>query len=117
MAQAARQEQAETGSDIVRRLVARPLRLRIVDNAPVVTTPMDVQDTDAEADDDLASDVMRLTTEVTLMKAVLKAERREIASLRSQIEMVGGATLPIEDLRHVRDSLATLVNQFIRQPR
>lgn len=122
MAQAARQEMAETGSDIVRRLVVRPLRISVRDAQDTATiiamVPAASEDDDRDESDTISeADVLRLRTEVTLMKAVLKAERSENASLRSQIEKVDGPGASTDDARLVRDRWATLVDQLLRQRR
>ena len=122
MAQAARQEKAETGSDIVRRLVVRPLRVSVWDapnTATVITmVPVTPDDDDQdELEEASTADLLRLKTEVTLMKAVLKAERSEIASLRSQIGKVDAPASSNDDARQVRDRWAALVDQLLRQRR
>ena len=119
MAQAARQEMAETGSDIVRRLVARPLRVTVWDRKDTATVialvPAASEDDDGDESDELSSaDLLRLKTEVTLMKAVLKAERSENASLRALIEKVDDPAALMDDARLVRDRWALLVDQLLR---
>lgn len=119
MAQAARREMAETGSDIVRRLVARPLRVSVgerQDTATVIAlVPPNLEDDDGDESDELSTaDLLRLKTEVTLMKAVLKAERSENASLRALIEKVDDPTASTDDARLVRDRWALLVDQLLR---
>ncbi|KQT14725.1 hypothetical protein ASG40_05290 [Methylobacterium sp. Leaf399] len=119
MAQAAWQVQAETETDIVRRVVARQLRLREPSGSvgatiiPMVAVAAVDRDDD-ETDEVDTSDVMRLQTEVTLMKAVLKAERTENETLRSQMSARGNTG---EEVRLVRDRWAILVDQLLRQPR
>lgn len=120
MAQAARQEMAETGSDIVRRLVARPLRVSVWDRQDTATVialvPAASEDDDEDDSDELSSaDLLRLRTEVTLMKAVLKAERSENANLRALIEKVDDPAASMDDARLVRDRWAFLVDQLLRQ--
>jgi hypothetical protein len=122
MAQAARQEKAETGSDIVRRLVARPLRVSVWDAQDTATVialvPAVSEDDDQDEPDEVSTaDLLRLKTEVTLMKAVLKAERSENASLRALIEKVDDPATSRDDARLVRDRWAILVDQLLRQRR
>ena len=122
MAQAARQEKAETGSDIVRRLVVRPLRVSAWDASDTATVialvpPAPDDDDQDEFDEVSTADLFRLKTEVTLMKAVLKAERSENASLRSQIGKVDDRASSTDDARQVRDRWAALVDQLLRQRR
>lgn len=122
MAQAARQEKAETGSDIVRRLVARPLRVSVWDAQDTATVialvPAVSEDDDQDEPDEVSTaDLVRLKTEVTLMKAVLKAERSENASLRALIEKVDDPATSTDDARLVRDRWAILVDQLLRQRR
>ncbi len=118
MAQVAWQKQADTESDIVRRLVASPLR-RAHDQPPaarltlVPPSPSELDPIDA--DEEPSPDLLRLKTEMTLMKAVLKAQRSENAELRSQLGQAGHGT--VEDVRQVRDRWAILVDQLLRQPR
>lgn len=119
MAQAARRGMAETGSDIVRRLVARPLRVSVEERQDTATVialvPPNLEDDDGDESDELSTaDLLRLKTEVTLMKAVLKAERSENASLRALIEKVDDPAASMDDARLVRDRWALLVDQLLR---
>lgn len=102
MVEAVRRFRETGGSDIVRRLIARPIRLdpprRAARAEPAAAAPMvpDAAFEAAPACDDLADgafgdgpedgDVVgRLQVEMALMKAILMAERAESAALRARI--------------------------------
>ena len=87
MAEAARRYQQAGGSDLVRRLMARPVRLEqqvrtrmpLRDPRPVDARAEAYAETfadDAEARDE-ADEIARLEAELQVMKAVLRAQRQE----------------------------------------
>ena len=86
MAEAARQLDQTVGADVVRRLIARPIRLEHTRYIAEVAAPEPVVDeaADAAAPDE-ARDVASLEAELAQLKAVLDAERREAASLRARL--------------------------------
>lgn len=115
MAQTAWQGQVEAESDIVRRLVVRPFHRPLRESSAVLTVVPASEPEETGMDEGPSPDLLRLKTEMTLMKAVLKAQRSENAELRSQIEQAGIGSG--ENPRLVRDRWATLVDQLLRQPR
>ncbi|MEA1830533.1 hypothetical protein U8607_00430 [Methylobacterium durans] len=114
MADAARRVRDGGGSDLVRRLIARPIRLDIARNASA-PVPLPVQEADEGPDE--GSDLARLRAEMTVMKAVLEAERREAAKLRATVDSVVGAEPVGAEARAVRDRWATLVDGLLNAPR
>ncbi|GJE60656.1 hypothetical protein [Methylobacterium trifolii] len=120
MAEAARRFQQAGGSDVVRRLLARPIRLeqrQPIPAAPSLPLDASVDEDWDEADADEASDdVARLETELTLTKAILQAERRELAALRARIEPAQEDDLS-EEGRAVRQRWALLVDNLLRPAR
>ncbi|GJE53635.1 MULTISPECIES: hypothetical protein [Methylobacterium] len=118
MAEAARRTGYGHGSDVVRRLIARPIRMRAT---PAVRTVMPdlepaqpaaitpgIDETDAPP-----SDIARLRTEMMLLKAVLMAERRENASLRACVGFDDADQTLGDEARAVRDRWATLVDRLL----
>lgn len=113
MAQAAWRMQAEVDSDIVRRLVVRPLRVVAQPgvappSAEVIALVPPTEDEDAPF-----ADLLCLKTEVTLMKAILAAERTENARLRAQIEKVEAIVAVVEDADLTHGQWAGLVDQLL----
>ncbi|HEX8417808.1 MAG TPA: hypothetical protein VF641_09395 [Methylobacterium sp.] len=125
MAEAARQMHRELGSDIVRRLVARPIRVDSRGGSAnladliVTAAPADIVPETETAPDvpDAPDDLVRLRTEMVVLKAVLDAERRESAKLRTCMD---AAMLPApvsEEARAVRDRWSALVDRLLHAPR
>ncbi|WP_132249586.1 hypothetical protein [Methylobacterium segetis] len=115
MADVARRVRDGGGSDLVRRLIARPIRFDVARHVPVpvsspAATPMD-------EDSDEPGDLVRLRAEMTVMKAVLDAERRETAKLRATVRSVTGPEPVGEEARAVRDRWATLVDGILNAQR
>ena len=137
MAEAARRFRETGGSDVVRRLIARPIRFdppRAAMPAPSAFERQTaassaiiagdealiegVEDEDAGFDDALAEDVVeRLQAEMAVMKAVLMAERAEAASLRARIashvepEPIG------DEARATRERWAGMVDRLLMSAR
>ncbi|MGU3420358.1 hypothetical protein [Methylobacterium sp. D54C] len=126
MAEAARRYQQAGGSDLVRRLMARPVRLE-----QQVRTRMPLRDprrVDAFADayaDEAADDaealaeadtIVRLETELQVMKAVLRAQRQEVESLRAQRQLLTESA-PTDDVRATRERWAALVDSLLIRAR
>jgi 3-hydroxyisobutyrate dehydrogenase-like beta-hydroxyacid dehydrogenase len=126
MAEAARRYQQAGGSDLVRRLMARPVRLE-----QQVRTRMPLRDprrVDAFADayaDEAADDaealaeadaIVRLETELQVMKAVLRAQRQEVESLRAQRQLLTDSA-PTDDVRATRERWAALVDSLLIRAR
>ncbi|GJD96458.1 hypothetical protein [Methylobacterium iners] len=126
MAEAALQVHRELSSEIVRRLVARPIRIdargsAVIPAETVVTQPEPaaaaVEAPREEVEPAVSGELARLRTEMTLMKAVLEAERRETARLRACIEDVATPGPVLDDARATRDRWATLVDRLLHAPR
>ena len=112
MAEAARRYQQTGGTDLVRRLMARPVRLeRQVRARLPMTVPADVA-VDAEPD----AAVGRLEAELKLMKAVVRAQRQEVESLRAQRQLLTDST-DSDDVRATRERWASLVDSLIIRAR
>ncbi|GEP02610.1 hypothetical protein [Methylobacterium oxalidis] len=112
MADAARRIRDGGGSDVVRRLIARPIRL---DVARLASSPVPPPAADDAPEED--ADLARLRAEMTVMKAVLEAERRETAKLRETVHRVAGPEPVGDEARAVRDRWATLVDGLLNAPR
>jgi hypothetical protein len=114
MAEAARRHQ-QLGGDLVRRLIARPVRLeqqaRMRVEARADARPGAPS---FEADD--ADETDRLQAEVQVMKAVLRAQRRELESLRAQREVLTASTAD-DDARTTRERWAALVDSLLIRAR
>ncbi|WCS26852.1 hypothetical protein LOK46_08555 [Methylobacterium sp. NMS14P] len=130
MAEAARRYQQAGGSDLVRRLMARPVRLEqqvrtrmpLRDPRPVDAFAYAYADTyadtfadDAEARDE-ADEIARLETELQVMKAVLRAQRQEVESLRAQRQLLTDSA-PTDDVRATRERWAALVDSLLIRAR
>lgn len=116
MAEPAWRMRNENGSDAVRRLIARPIRIDLAQSSPL-GAPVAAGD---ETDDlDRGADAERLRAEVMVMKAVLASERRETAQLRACIGLDAddAAELLTDEARAVRDRWATLVDRLLQAPR
>ena len=125
MAEAARQMHRELGSDIVRRLVARPIRVGSRDGSanladlrataePAEAVPATPA---AEAEPDVPDGLARLRTEMMVMKAVLDAERRESAKLRTCMDAAMMPAPLSDEARAVRDRWSALVDRLLHAPR
>jgi hypothetical protein len=126
MVEAALQVHREFGSEIVRRLVARPIRIDARGSAfipaqTVITLPEPAASAAEapreEAEPASSEELARLRTEMMVMKAVLDAERRETARLRARIEDVATPGPVLDDARATRDRWATLVDRLLHAPR
>lgn len=107
------------GSDIVRRLMARPIRTgptpKRADASPVALPAEPV----VEAVEEIAldTDLARLRSEILVMKAVLRAEREENAGIRASVERLAGLEPLSPEARAVRDRWAALVDKLLDGPR
>lgn len=134
MAEAARRYQQAGGSDLVRRLMARPVRLeqQARTRLPVPGQALPgqavhgqaVQDPrvsgaaldDLSEDFDEADEIARLETELQVMKAVLRAQRQEVESLRAQRQLLTDSA-PTDDVRATRERWAALVDSLLIRAR
>lgn len=117
MAEAARRINQAGGSDLVRRMLARPIRMESYRPAPPVVTPMAADAPDFDESVDETDDIARLELELTLTKAILDAERQEAAALRALIEQGGPLDAVGDDAKAVRDRWAHLVDTLLRPVR
>jgi len=112
MADAARQLNQTGGADVVRRLIARPIRVEHTRHLAETVAPEPAVD---EAEDaalpDEARDVASLEAELALLKAVLDAERRETANLRARLS--DPAAADAVDGVAVRERWAALVDDLL----
>ncbi|MCJ2016095.1 MULTISPECIES: hypothetical protein [unclassified Methylobacterium] len=123
MAEAARRYQQAGSSDLLRRLMARPVRL---DQQARIRLPLPGQDRHhaaapvdehaGEPDEDLFDEsddaITRLETELQVMKAVLRAQRQEVESLRAQRQVLTDSA-PSDDVRATRERWAALVDSLL----
>ncbi|TXN44247.1 hypothetical protein FV228_21805 [Methylobacterium sp. WL18] len=131
MAEAARRYQQAGSSDLVRRLIARPVRLeqqaRTRLPLPGQTLPgqaLSGQDprVSGAAQDDLSEDfdeadeIARLETELQVMKAVLRAQRQEVEALRAQRQLLTESAAS-DDVRATRERWASLVDTLLIRAR
>lgn len=147
MAEAVRRFGEASGSDVVRRLIARPIRLdppRMAATIPTSTSfamasadPVDepgegpVPDTAGDAaafegiafadetfDEEPEDDVVeRLQAEMAVMKAILMAERAEAASLRARIAQHVEPEPIGAEARATRERWAGMVDRLLMSPR
>ena len=110
MAQAALRADTDLDTGLVRRLMARPLR--------VVPDPdLTHRQPEPVAAAAPSADVTRLKAEVMVMKAVLGAERQESERLRACLGRVEDPAPLGPEAQAVRDRWATLVDQLLHLPR
>lgn len=121
MAEAARRYQQAGSSDLVRRLIARPVRLEQQartrlplpgQEARVSGAPQD----DLSEDSDEADEIARLETELQVMKAVLRAQRQEVEALRAQRQLLTESAAS-DDVRATRERWASLVDTLLIRAR
>ena len=147
MAEAARRFGEASGSDVVRRLIARPIRLDPPRMAATIQTatsfamasadPVDdgsegfVIDTagdpavfasvaveDETFDEEPEDEVVeRLQAEMAVMKAILMAERAEAASLRARIAQHAEPEPIGAEARATRERWASMVDRLLMSPR
>ncbi|MHB2207729.1 hypothetical protein [Methylobacterium sp. CM6257] len=120
MAEAARRYQQAGSSDLVRRLMARPVRLDQV-RTRLPLPGRDPHRADETADDpsgdaDEADEIARLETELQVMKAVLRAQRQEVEALRAQRQLLTESA-PDDDVRATRERWAALVDTLLIRAR
>jgi hypothetical protein len=124
MAEAVRRFESRSNPDVVRRLIARPIRLEhsrlvppqpepeLLPEAPAETQPA-ISETEAETIVSVGAerDVELLEAELALLKAVLQAEREETAQLRARLS--GPGTEAEMDVRAIRERWAALVDHLL----
>ncbi|KAB1073064.1 hypothetical protein [Methylobacterium planeticum] len=115
MAESARRVRDGGGSDVVRRLIARPIRIDVTrPSAPAPVYEAEPDEDEGEAEN---ADLARLRGEMLVMKAVLQAERQESAHLRAQVRSVAEAEPLTPEARAVRDRWSSLVDRLLLAPR
>ncbi|MDP4023400.1 hypothetical protein Q8W71_12245 [Methylobacterium sp. NEAU 140] len=114
MAEAARRYQQTGGSDLVRRLIARPVRQEHQARTRLSLPSYDPDPTEAEAEE--ADAIARLEAELAVTKAVLRAQRQEVEALRAQRRLMTEAG-PDEDVRATRERWAALVDSLLIRAR
>ena len=118
MAQAAlRIVDDEIDTSIVRRLMARPIRV-VAEVAPAAPEPQpETMATPAFPESGAGAELSRLKAEIMVMKAVLGAERREAERLRACITRMDDAEPLTPEAQAVRDRWAALVDTLLNTPR
>ena len=103
------------GSDIVRRLMARPIRTGTAPKRADIAPAALPAEAWAEVAEEAApsDDLARLRSEIMVMKAVLRAEREEAASIRASVERLAGPAPLSPEACAVRDRWAALVDQLL----
>lgn len=119
MAEAARRFQPAGSPDLVRRMIARPVRVahqartRLPEReaAPAAVAPV-MSPFMARAE----AAVTRLEAELAVMKAVVRVQRQEIESLRAQRRLLTESS-PDDDVRATRERWAELVDSLLIRAR
>ena len=114
MTETARRVRDGHGSDIVRRLIARPIRM---DRSAVVARPVvpeTFEDESVGQGTDGAGRFERLQDELAIMKAALAAERDEGDALRSRVRFVDDPEPLGAEALAVRERWAALVDDLLR---
>ncbi|KQP36485.1 hypothetical protein [Methylobacterium sp. Leaf100] len=115
MAEAALRTDEGFDSTIVRRLMARPLRLVETPMAEVVTLHPGAAAPENRAQ--ASEEVARLKAQLLVMKAVLRSERDEAAHLRACIATIADPEPLTPEAQAVRDRWAALVDQLLHTAR
>ncbi|MGC5780669.1 hypothetical protein J4O73_18255 [Methylobacterium sp. NFXW15] len=115
MAEAARRFQPAGSPDLVRRMIARPMR-----HAYQVRTRLPEREAQTLAVAPVLARaeaaIGRLESELGVMKAVVRAQREEIASLRAQRQLLTESS-PDDDVRATRERWAALVDSLLIRAR
>lgn len=61
----------------------------------------------------LEDEIVRLETELRVVRAALEAEQAESAALRAELDQVSAYATPVGDIRHDRDRWASLVERLL----
>lgn len=112
MAETARRFQPAGSPDLVRRLIARPVRLA---NQARTRLP-EHEATAAPAVGRAEAAISRLEMELGVMKAVVRVQRQEIESLRAQRRLLTESS-PDDDVRATRERWAALVDSLLVRSR
>ena len=121
MIEPARRKGSGHSSDVVRRLIARPIRTRVAqsrepvrNDPPAQAEPQPQPSAEAAAP---AAEPGRSDAEFLILKAVLQSERRENASLRACLGFDAEDAARGEEARAMRDRWAALVDRLLHEPR
>ncbi|MCJ2080830.1 hypothetical protein MKK49_06020 [Methylobacterium sp. J-090] len=118
MGEAALRNDASFDTSIVRRLMARPLRLVETPMAEIVPLRAATPSTESVEPAEASADVARLKAQLQVMKAVLRSERDETAHLRARIATIAESDAPLTpEAQAVRDRWAALVDQLLHSAR
>jgi hypothetical protein len=120
MAEAALRSDEGFDTNIVRRLMARPLRLveTPIPEKPIAQVVALHPGAAATGDRAQASDeVAKLKAQLLVMKAVLRSERDEAAHLRACIATIADPEPLSPEAQAVRDRWAALVDQLLHTSR
>ncbi len=118
MAEAARRATGGHSNDVVRRLIARPIRLKQMDieaprsTVPAVAAPIEIEQ-DVPQPTPARPDATQLQANLQVLKAVLAAEREEIAKLRICAGLDGEQPELGEEARAVRERWAAMVDRLL----
>ncbi len=124
MAEPVRRFQTAESPDLLRRLIARPARLahqartRLPEREgmPVPPAPAPQPVATSSPAEAVRPGLDRLETELEVLKAVLRAQRKEVESLRAQRKVLTESS-PDDDVRATRERWAELVDSLLLQGR
>lgn len=108
MAEAARRFQPAGSPDLVRRMIARPVRLA----HQARTRLPEHEATSASFTNRTEAAIAKLEVELGVMKAVVRVQRQEIDSLRAQRRLLTESS-PDDDVRATRERWAALVDSLL----
>lgn len=112
MAEAARRFQPTGSPDLVRRMIARPVRLA----HQARTRLFEHETTSGSSAGRAEAAIARLEAELSVMKAVARVQRQEIESLRAQRRLLTESA-PDDDVRATRERWAALVDSLLVRAR
>ena len=107
MAEAARRLDRECGSDAVHRLLARPIRLEYSRQCPPPEHAAEAMTDEGD----------RLRAELDLLKAILRAERSEVAHLKARLSIASQGSEAGPDVAAMRDRWADLFDRLFLERR
>ena len=114
MAEAARRFQPAGSPDLVRRMIARPVRL--AHQSRTRLPEHEAAPVQAPATARAEAAIARLEAELGVMKAVVRVQRQEIESLRAQRRLLTESS-PDDDVRATRERWADLVDSLLIRAR
>lgn len=114
MAEAARRFPTAGSPDLVRRMIARPVRL--VNQTRTRLPEREGAALPSAVEPASEAALNRLEAELGVMKAVVRVQREEIDSLRAQRQLLAESS-PDDDVRATRERWASLVDSLLLRPR